>query len=251
MGYRWTGKDSREAVEMWVVNLIKKRLTHQAISSRLSAIRHMFKYQQIKIKFNTDRLNLILKGLKKRGQKKKVKKVVNIRVLRRLTVAAETRGAIDSERVKAMACMAFFGFLRPSEYCITGANHYLRKKDIQCGKNHCTLRLLSFKHSLAPAKVRISNRGARGLEPVDAIRKYCLSQDDRPRKEALFQITDIEFREELADLCLMAKIKGKITPHSFRHGGATWAGKQNWSDARIRAHGRWRSEAYKAYVKAA
>ena len=39
-------------------------------------------------------------------------------------------GTREGRRLKAMAAVAFFGFLRPSELRMTDAEHYLRVKDV-------------------------------------------------------------------------------------------------------------------------
>ena len=65
----------------------------------------------------------------------------------------------------------------------------------------------------------------------------------------LFSMIYNEFKTMFSVVCDYCKLDG-VAPHSLRHGGATWASLRAWSDARIKAHGRWNSEAYKAYVRA-
>ena len=74
--------------------------------------------------------------------------------------------------------------------------------------------------------------------------------DEMEGTAPLFDVTLQEFRATLEDVRLAASIRTHLTPHCFRHGGATWAANQGWPDARIKAHGRWKSDAYKRYVHA-
>ena len=155
----------------------------------------------------------------------------------------------DYREIAAMITLAFFGFFRPSEYCITKANHNLRWKDVQFSRNKGSVKLSlrSYKHSRGQCKVYLSK--VKECCPVEHLRKYretfALSHG-----EALFNVTAKELVAKLKSLSTYAKIKTHLTPHSFRHGGATWASHQGWPDARIKAHGRWRSDAHKHYVHA-
>jgi hypothetical protein len=150
----------------------------------------------------------------------------------------------------AMITLAFYGFLRPSEFCISPANHHLRWKSVKLGKHRRSLRLTlnSYKHSSQPSTITVAAT-ASSCCPVKKFLAYSKTQGS-VKKQPLFDVSLADFQSTLKHVAAVAKIKSHLTPHSFRHGGATWAAKAGWPDARIRAHGRWKSDAYKRYVRA-
>lgn len=251
LGLSAVGRASKKAVQYWVASLSGRGLGHGTVLSRLSAIRHMFRRCGVPIEFESDRLQLILKGLKRSPQSAKgLKQPVTVSHLRRLCGAADHLGG-GARGFRAMVAVAFFGFLRPSEFCESKAGHHLRWGDVKFAKDGgCVLELRSYKHSLEPAKISIGCVPARCPQPVVLLKDYCGSRSGVRKGDSLFDMSTREFGRLLGEMCEVAAIKTKITPHCFRHGGATWASRQGWSDSRIRTHGRWRSGAYISYIRA-
>ena len=77
-----------------------------------------------------------------------------------------------------------------------------------------------------------------------------LSHSPLRAEDQLFPISTSEFAQVLSRCIEQAGIKSKLTPHSFRRGGATWFSSNGMTDATLRAYGRWSSNAYLCYVKA-
>jgi hypothetical protein len=126
----------------------------------------------------------------------------------------------------------------------------LRRKDLRLSRPNkkIVLRFRSFKHCQSRAKVTIRGEAAMDPSPFPYIKAF-LCRVPGPLQGPLFDVPLAAFRVQLSEVMQHASIKTSLTPHSFRHGGATWAGRAGWPDARIKAHGRWRSDAYKLYVK--
>lgn len=246
--------DSAATMELWVASLSRKGLGHGTILSRVSAIKHMFKKRGLTAVFDTDRFHLLLQGVKRlaSGQKKVAKAPATISHLRRLGRAAGILGhGVDGAcRFRAMVTLAFFGFLRPSEYCRSAAGHSLRVGDVRFLKRRSamTITLHSYKHSKAPSVVSIDDVSVEGVRPVARMHDYYKVRAAAGKDAPLFDILAKDFRYLLDEVASSASIKTRLSPHCFRHGGATWASKAGWSDARIRAHGRWRSNAYLSYI---
>ena len=150
-----------------------------------------------------------------------------------------------------MILVAFFGFLRPSEFCVTERGHYLTWGAVRLSRygKHLTLRFSTFKHSTSEKKVKVESLEDAGLCPIKAYSDYAGSITRKKSTGPVFAVPAREFARTLAKLRLSAGIKSRITPHSFRHGGATWASKRGWTDLQIRIHGRWSSGAYDTYIK--
>ena len=239
------------SVELWVAHLSKEGFAHGTVLGHLSALKHHSKCQGWKADFQSDRLDLMLRGLKKGPQgKASTRRPVTLSHLRRLSKAAAVLGEREAVRFVAMGLLAFFGFLRPSEYCVSGSGHHMRRSGVKVSKDgrQCRLTLESHKHSDGPAVVLIRDDECGPLRPVASLRRY-LELYHVAAGGPLFGLSQKEFRGSLEEVRRAAGVKSHITPHSFRHGGATWAAAAGWPDARIRAHGRWHSDAYKAYVK--
>jgi len=240
-----------EAMELWVASLSRQGVNHGSVLLRLSAIRHKLKKHKTDIQLSSNRLQLMLKGLKKRRRVLPDKTPVTLSKLTRLHRASDRLRKPTAMLLKAMSTLAFFGFLRPSEMCVSSSNHYLRRGDIRLGKKDrcCYIRFRTFKHSDRAQTICINDHTHAPIKPVKIIKLYMDSTVNAARDQPLFDLTVAQFRKLLEELCQLAKIKSKITPHCFRVGGATWASKQGWSDARIQQHGRWRSGAFKTYIK--
>ena len=147
-----------------------------------------------------------------------------------------------------MIALAFYSFLRPPEYCVTTSNHNICWEDVRFSKGDRKIRLTlkSFKHSQGRRIVQVES--AEVCCPVTRMRRY-KKLTKTNRGSPVFDVTATEFRRILRTTRKVAGIKRKLTPHALRHGGATWGGRQGWPDARIKAHGRWNSDAYKRYVR--
>ena len=240
-----------KAVELWLTNLQKQNMAYSTVRARLSALRHYCIRKEILSELETPRIKLILKGIKKGEKKKNRKPLVTISHLKRLIMSSEkVLSKKKHSRFIAMIAIAFFGFLRPSEYCVSPVGHELQWNDVKFSKKFVSMRLAlsSFKHSKKRAKVQLFSM-RKDYCPVELMKKYRENYRNS-HGLALFSVTQKQFGTTLRNLCAYANIKSKLTPHCFRHGGASWAERQGWSDAQIRTHGRWMSDAFKLYVRA-
>lgn len=238
------------SMELWAASLGKQGLMVGTIQSHLSAVRHYARRRGCRAPTDSDRLQLVLQGIRReQGKRPSTKKPVCVRHLRRLASASSILGE-GALRFSAMILVAFYGFLRPSEFLVTASLHYLRRSSVRFGRTSqkCSLKLTSYKHSDGAATVTIREFDARALDPIRTLREY-IDRVPGPPDGPLFDCSAEDFRADLDRVVQHAGISTKLTPHSFRHGGATWASHRGWPDARIRAHGRWKSDAYRVYVQ--
>ena len=135
-------------------------------------------------------LKLMVKGLKSRTPAKVSKVPATLGHLNRLFAATDrSLSRWASSRFKAMTSLSFFGFLRPSEYCVSPQNYHLRIKDLRFSSNSSdyTLYFHAFKHSSAPASVRISDSMSKAFLPVSCLKKYVKSLS----KNSLFYLISV------------------------------------------------------------
>ena len=113
-------KFSSSTIELFVTDLSQQqKLSHSTIQANLSAIRHYCNSNNIGITFDTPRLKLLLRGVRKVEVGAKPPRPTN-RVsknhLKRLCAAADILfNSACARMYKAMFTIAFFGLLRPSE----------------------------------------------------------------------------------------------------------------------------------------
>ena len=240
-----------KVVELWLTQLSSRGLNHTTIRSHLSAIKHHCIRYTIPHDLDSPRIHLLLKGLAKRSSRLPTPTAaVTTNHLTRLAKASKSLLTKKGHyQFMAIMAVAFYGFLRPSEFCTTPADYHLKWDDVQFSRKERKVRLTlrSYKHSKNQSTIVLEP--ARLCCPIYWLKRY-RQMFAKYHCDPLFDISAKEFYTTLRNLCDATRIKSKLTPHSFRHGGASWASKQGWPDARIRAHGRWRSDAYKRYVRA-
>lgn len=193
----------------------------------------------------------MMKGLKK-SHMPRGKNPVTISHLKRLCeAAAKLPSKFEAARFRSVITLAFFGFLRPSEICSSPAGHQLKVGSVRLAQKGrvCYINFKSFKHSSTTKVVKIEDCVDLNVRPVALLRRYMRLLRNPDRGAPLYDLSPRRFQESLKELCGLAHIKTRVTPHCFRHGGATWASQQGWSETRIKAHGRWRSNAHSHYIK--
>lgn len=251
--FQWPQAFKNEAIELWLTHLKNEGAASGTIRSHLSALRNYSLVHKIKAKLDTPRIKLILKGIQRQAATRSpAKNVVTTSHLRRLINASEiVHGkSVNHDRFVAMICLAFYGFLRPSEFCVSSANHAVKWNNVKVGNKSrsALVTLETYKHSLQESVIKLKANNTCSC-PIKWLLKY---KNAGPSKQnsPLFNVTVREFQTTLEKIKNAAKIKTHLTPHCFRHGGATWASNQGWPDAKIKAHGRWKSNAYTRYVRA-
>lgn len=243
-----------EVVQLWLAELHKDGLSHGTILTHLSALRHYAHSRNKRCTLTAPRTLLLLKGIKKSSRSQPATRpAVTLDHLRRIKDAAERiLDKWESCCFIAMTLTAFFGLLRPSEYCITNSQHHLHWQDIKMEnrRRSFTANLRSFKHSTRAHQIVIRRFPDTEICPVRAMTRYRKTTSMPKHSAPLFEITATEYRWLFRDVIKEANIYTNLTPHSLRHGGATWAAKQGWSEARLCAHGRWSSNAFRTYLHA-
>ena len=162
------------------------------------------------------------------------------------------------------ACLlAFFGLLRVGEYM----GGRLRKGDVKIEAGGVSITIMRSKTSNVPAVVSVTAR-TDSLCPVKALLDYLaffpllrLPQDDgcplflsrlrnnRPVIEPMTEADFIASLRVLVRVALPGRDERRYAGHSLRRGGATALALAGVAEAHIQRHGRWTSDAYKAYIE--
>jgi len=217
-----------DSIELWLTYLDRNSISYGRIRSHMSALRHFCTRRRISENMDTPQVKLILRGIRKKAKPRTKAAVVNVNHLKRLVTASKKfHSGKEHTKFAAMVSLAFYGFLRPSEYCKTSTGHALLWKNARFSKRFSKVRLQlnSFKHSQEARIVQVESQII--CCPVNYLREY-RAMFKSSHGSLLFDVTAKEFRNSLQSMCRVAKIKSRLTPHALRHGGASWAGKQGW-----------------------
>lgn len=210
----------------------------------------------------------MLEGARKTNQKTDTRRPITLAILHKLTTAIHIihHDTFHTTLLKAMFLLAFHAFLRVGEITVRSPNsldpNTIRAEDCSVGFTgkqlssvHITIR--NSKHNQQkPFHITIPASNTPNC-PALAIHNYL--KQACPSTGALFQnqsgspITRHFFQTQLKRCIKAAKINNnqhQYKSHSFRIGAATEAvSSLGLSDQEIQRLGRWRSDAFRAYIR--
>ena len=209
------------------------------------------------------RLQRVLKGIKRcQGASPDTRLPITPAILRSVFLHLDMT-AYDDVLFWAACCLAYFGFLRSSEFTVPNANAFspylhLSVNDItvdrrvdpsQIQVNIKVSKTDPFRHGCIIAL----GQGRSPLCPVEAVLSYLSIRGGA--SGPLFvrtngvPLTRAHFTERLRSLLSTAGIAGRYSSHSFRIGAATSAALAGVPEHMIQTLGRWTSSAYLTYIR--
>lgn len=256
---------------MFISFLAQEGLAYTSIKVYLSAVRSLHVAAGLHEIFSsqlTPRVEQVLKGVRKVEASKPSRSSrlpVTLDILRKVQLALKLdAGEYENVLLWAACCLAFFGFLRCSEFTVPSQTEYdpdghLSLSDIAIDSRESpTLVQVNIKQSKTdPFRkgVRLC-LGKTGLDicPVDAILAYIRVRWSRPGPLFVYRDGSYLTRQRFGGAFAKALSKAGIddrgfTTHSFRIGAATTAKAAGISDVHIKMLGRWKSDAYQLYVR--
>ena len=157
-----------------------------------------------------------------------------------------------------MFLLAFFALLRIGEFTKTGLqmeqSHLPQNQDVTIHKRTLHVTMRSFKHSSScPTTLCLASQSG-VLCPVKAIKDYKEMRGSSDGSLFIFSsgqpITRAFFMQYYVHALRWANMDPhRYKSHSFRIGAATTAATRGLTDAQIQAMGRWKSNAYKRYIR--
>ena len=176
----------------------------------------------------------------------------------------------DDIVTRAAFTLAFAGFLRIGEFTYRAIdlqmgsvfhNWFLTKSSIQLTHNekHIELTLPASKTDPFRQGIQLIIAGSNDEAcPVRAMKRLLAVDTHRQPRSPLFCVGRREqlpfTRQHVVQKLQELGISSGLGPaswngHSFRRGAATWAAEVGISETQIQTLGRWRSDAYKAYIE--
>ena len=256
---------------LFVTHLATSNISLRTIKVYLAAIRCMHVCKGSHKQFNyqvTPWLQVILRGIKKRQAGRHFTKPhlpITIPILRTIkTALSKETPSYDSTTFWAMYCLAFFGFLRVSEFTIPAEDSY----DSSC---HLSLGNIAVDNRTKPRLLQLflkqseTDRYKQGTTvymgatdstvcPVKAVLSYLQKRSTQPGP---FFVTEKGKGWTRSTFCVRLKSvlhKLKLdnncyNTHSFHIGAATSASLAQLPDAHVQMLGRWRSNAFQRYIR--
>ena len=215
------------------------------------------------------RLEYVLTGIKRgdsrSGTPARKWLPITIDVLHRLKdIWLSTPQVPDNIMLWAAACVGFFVFLRVGEFTMSAPQAY--DPDV-----HLNLSDLALDSQIKPSVVQLRIKQSKtdpfrqginiflgktdvAICPVQAVIQYIAVRSPNPGPLFMLSEGTPLTRGYLVSLVQAALRRGGLDDacyngHSFRRGAATTAAQQGLQDSLIQTLGRWRSDAYKIYIK--
>ncbi len=240
-------------VLMYVSFLSLKGLASTTIISKYSSLNYAFKLFGLPDVSKEFILQKFMSGIKKLKPSKDVRVPVTLDLLHKMCIMIVSLGysRYKIALYQAMLVMSFHGFLRPGE--ITGSDNNLQLCHCNISSSSVKLTFFKFKHHKGPPYiVKVKATGGQFC-PVLLMHQYLKLRGNVEGPLFCFPLNLHVSYYHLYSLITYIKsalqIHGKLTPHSFRIGAATWAAMNGASDDAIKRMGRWSSDAFKGYIR--
>jgi len=262
---------SESTLILFVTHLAAANISHTTIKVYLSAIRHMHIIAGLHNSFNeqlTPRLQLVIRGIKKSQAlttPQRVRLPITLAIMQSIKQRlSDQPHSYSNIMLWAACCLAFFGFLRVSEFTVPCHTDYdpslhLSLQDISID-NRDNPRIL--KVNIKQSKTDPFRQGVQiylgatdtPLCPILGILPYLARRG--VRTGPLFPtehgqgLTRQDFCTAINSILTELQLNcNQYNSHSFRIGAATTAAQANIPEAYIKMLGRWQSDAYQRYIK--
>ena len=261
---------SEHTLLLFVTSLAVSNLSYGTIKVYLSAVRHIHVLSGFHTDLNnqfTPRLQLALVGIKRSqaaASPQRTRLPITLQIMQKAKHLLSQKSSYDNTMLWAACCLAFFGFLRVSEFTVPTQHDYdasthLSLSDISVdNRNNPQLIKVHIKqsktdpfrqgtdiylgatdNSICPISGLIPYLSIRGAQPGPLF----ITKDHR-------YLTRLLFSQKLDTLLDHLQINTQqYNTHSFRIGAATTAAQALIPDAHIKMLGRWRSDAYQQYIR--
>lgn len=261
---------SEKTLLLFVTHLATRGLSYATIKVYLAAVRYIHvaagHHNAFDLQF-TPRLHQLLRGIRKESSTTPPRQrlPITIKLMQKIKhLLTKQPTTYQSTMLWAACCVAFFGFLRVSEFTVPSQHSYDQL-------NHLSLADLTLNNRRSPTVVQIHikhsktdpfRQGAsvflskthKGICPVRAIIDYLIVRGGKEGPLFLWpdgtMLTRKLFASALTNILSQINVPPQLyNTHSFRIGAATSANQAGLSPLQIKVLGRWRSDAYQRYIR--
>ena len=245
---------------IYVTYLFSQDYAASTIASYLSAISYIHKLNNMYDPCASFIIQKLLVAARKLKPPQDVRLPITKAILHKISDALRYTVSSSFERVmfKSMFLLAFYAFLRIGE--ITSGQTISNKnlisfKQIFIEKDKITIKFLSYKHHMGkPFLLTIYSAHDSNYCPVKCLHDYVSIRGAQDGPLFCYvpdiPVSRIKFATVLKNSLGFSHHQfGKITCHSFRIGMASHCADIGMSDSKIRLLGRWKSDAFKSYIR--
>ena len=256
---------------LFVSYLASLNLSHSTIKVYLSGIRSLHVSQGHHTSFSlqlTPRLQQVLKGIRKHqasGTSPRIRRPITIQIMAGIkSVLQKNPHLYHNIMMWAACCLAFFGFLRSSEFTVPSQaafdmDTHLLPTDLAIdNKTNPQLLTVKIKQSKTdPFRQGVTlflGRTESPICPITAILPFLAVRGNQPGPLFILKdgrmLTRQLFSKFLDNILDKLHLKcDQYNTHSFRIGAATSAKEAGIDDLSIKMLGRWRSDTYQQYIR--
>ena len=242
------------SVVSFIAYLFKSGYASASITTTLSAISYIHKVHGLADPTSAFVVKKLLQGASKLRPSVDHRAPITKEILHSLVRSASsiTDCFYNSVLISSMYLLAFHAFLRIGEIAVTSVRNFrkvLQVHQVTVNQNECVIVFHSYKHYQGPpASLVIS------ASPVRHIQSYLSLRGVAPGPLFIFPdgsaVGRSFFNTHLRKSLMWSGLStGIYKGHSFRIGAATTAAMMGISEEEIQRMGRWRSQAFKKYIR--
>ena len=253
-------------ITQFIAYLGSLKYSASTIISNISAVSFIHKLNDWVDPGDSFVVKKMLNGAKNIQGSLDVRLPISLKILEKLILLVNS--LVDSHYVQAaiqsMFSLAFYALLRLSELCTKGSSKSKSEKILQLSDicfhktDNSTVLLVTIRHfkhnkSLRPVTLELKKQSSLSC-PVKLMKAFLKLRDKNQGVLFIFRdgnpITTSFFMKTFKKALKLAGLSEKFYKgHSFRIGGATTAAAKGYSDAQIQTMGRWKSGAFKKYIR--
>lgn len=247
----------------YISHLFQCKYKPSSINSKVAALGHLHTMANKPNPTNHPIITKMLKGASNSNRsvdtRRPISKEILIKMLRTVPILYTNQYII--RLYSAMILLAFHALLRIGEYTLVNSKkpHTLKLSNISFDHSKVKTQMLinfeHFKHSKQTATLALDSSSHPMHCPVKAMQTYLKIRPKQSGKYLFVNndhtpVSSGQFGKIFKEIIIFCNLSpNTYKPHSLRIGGATWAHSRNLSDSKIQQMGRWKSAAFKKYIR--
>ena len=243
----------------WIVSLYVSYMTEKGyapstVASHVSVIAFFHKLLGLSDPTEQFFVKRMLLGAKKLYRTYDSRVPISLDVLKKLVDSTDfvCKSDYESALFKSMYILMFHGFMRIGE--VTDSPNNIMFSNVHWSTKFISVTFQKFKHHSGFPIIISIPRSGNSFCPVLLTLSYLTRRGPDPGPLFSFPggipVQPRYFNIVLGNSLAWAGLsKLNIKPHSFRIGAATWAAANGYSDNQIQIMGRWKSAAFRKYIR--
>ena len=253
----WSLPVSENSLALFLTHLHKSGYAYNTLKLHNSAVSYIHKLKNLTDPTKSFSVACLMLAIRKEAPKTLEQLSISKNMLHELLGHLDDIVASKYDRClyRAVLLLQYHTCARIGEMVLSGENNLnvLRIEQIHVqGHSQMVVDFVYFKHGISAAALTISAEAFHC--PIQAVRSYMQLRGRKPGP--LFKhsggncVTRDDVSEILKNLLVAAGFNpDRYDTHSLRAGRASQAAADGWTETQIQRLGRWKSQAYKKYIK--